>query len=178
MKTKLLILVLLLMSGVIYAQDNTENRVTKTEKASQTEMQYLATENLIDSNAFVLNADFLSNRYGYRRIAEPSLNFIKVDSLQVIIQTGNSFGIGYNGVGGLTVSGRITHWNVDKDVFHKTFMIRMSISSPLGFYDIFMSVNASGQAIATVSGMRGREVIFEGRLGHLHELQTFEGSTI
>ena len=178
MKNKLLILFLVLISNIIYAQDKTGNKVSKADKAAQIEMQYLATENLIDSNAFVLTADFLSNRYGYRRIAEPTLNFIKVDSSEIVIQTGNSFGMGYNGIGGLTVSGRITRWDINKDPVRKTFTIRISISSSLGFYDIFMNVNASGKAIATISGMRGQEVIFEGSLNHLGEFQTYQGTTI
>ena len=178
MKSKLLVIVLLLISNIIYAQNKTGNKVSKADKAAQIEMQYLATENLIDSNAFVLTADFLSNRYGYRRIAEPTLNFIEVDSTDIVIQTGNSFGMGYNGIGGLTVRGRITRWDVNKDPVRKTFTIRMSVSSSLGFYDIFMNVNASGKTIATVSGMRGQEVIFEGSLSHIDEFQTYQGTSI
>ena len=178
MKSKLLVIVLLLISNIIYAQNKTGNKVSKADKAAQIEMQYLATENLIDSNAFVLTADFLSNRYGYRRIAEPTLNFIEIDSSDIVIQTGNSFGMGYNGIGGLTVKGRIMRWDVNKDPVRKTFTIKISVSSSLGFYDIFINVSASGKAIATVSGMRGQEVIFEGNLSHIDEFQTYQGTSI
>ena len=178
MKTKLLIIISLLISGAIYAQEKAKNKETKAEKASRMEMEYLATERIIDSTSFVLTADYLSNQHGYRRIAEPMLNFIEVDSSYAVIQTGNSFGMGYNGVGGLTVSGKISNWNVRKDVLHKSFTIRMSISSPVGFYDIFMNVNASGKAIATLTGITRGELIFEGNLIPLEESRTFEGSHI
>lgn len=178
MKTKLLIITLLLISSANYAQDIAKNKESKTEKAARIEMEYRATERLIDSTAFVLTADFLSNQHGYRRIADPILNFIEVDSSQAIIQTGNSFGMGYNGVGGLTISGKINNWNVSKDPVHKTFMIRMSISSALGFYDVFMSVNASGKTIATLTGTTRGELIFEGSLGPLNQSRTFEGRSL
>jgi hypothetical protein len=178
MKYKLLTLALLLISSPIYAQDNAKNKESKAEKAARIEKEYKATEKLIDSAAFVLTADFLSNQHGYRRIAEPLLNFIEVDSSQCIIQTGNSSGMGYNGVGGLTISGKINTWKVNKDPIHKTFMIRMSISSALGFYDVFMSVNASGKAMATLSGITRGQLIFEGSLCPLKESRTFEGRSL
>jgi len=117
MKSKLLTLTILLISSAIYTRGIAKNKESKAEKAARIESEYTATEKLIDSAAFVLTADFLSNQYGYRRIVEPLLNYIEVDSSQAIIQTGNSFGIGYNGVGGLTISGKINTWNVNKDTF-------------------------------------------------------------
>jgi len=117
MKSKLLTLTILLISSAIYTRSIAKNKESKAEKAARIESEYTATEKLIDSAAFVLTADFLSNQYGYRRIVEPLLNYIEVDSSQAIIQTGNSFGIGYNGVGGLTISGKINTWNVNKDTF-------------------------------------------------------------
>ena len=117
MKSKLLTLTILLISSAIYTRGIAKNKESKAEKAARIESEYRATEKLIDSAAFVLTADFLSNQYGYRRIVEPLLNYIEVDSSQAIIQTGNSSGIGYNGVGGLTISGKINTWNVNKDTF-------------------------------------------------------------
>jgi hypothetical protein len=178
MKSRLLIISLLLISSAIYAQDNAKNKESKAEKASRIETEYRATEKLIDSTSFVLTADFLSNRRGYRRLVVPMLNFIEVDSSQAIIQTGNSSGMGYNGVGGLTISGKITKWNVSKDTVHKTFMIRMSVSSALGFYDVFMNVNSTGKTTATLTGTTRGEIIFEGNLCPLKQSGTFEGSSL
>ena len=178
MKTKLLLAVLLLVSNTFYAQDIKRNKETKAEKASRIETDYRATEGIIDSTSFVLRADYLSNHYGSRKIVEPTLNFIEVDSSEVIIQTGNNLGVGYNGVGGLTLKGKITSWNVKKDYLHKTFMISMGISSSLGYYDLFMNVSTDGRTTARLSGTSRGDLIFEGFIGPLNELRTYQGSAI
>jgi len=178
MKTNLLLAVLLLMSNAFYAQDINRNKETKAEKALRIEKEYRATEGMIDSTSFVLSADYLASLNGFRKMVEPTLNFIEVDSSQVIIQTGNNQGIGYNGVGGLTVRGKIISWDVKKDVRHKTFMISMGISSSLGYYDIFMNVSAAGRTTARLSGTTRGGLIFEGIISPLNETRTFQGSAI
>jgi hypothetical protein len=178
MKTRLIIMISLLISSALCAQEIKNNKESKSEKASRIEKEYMATERLIDSSVFVLSADFLSNQSGYRVMVEPMLNFIKIDSSQVVIQTGNNVGIGYNGVGGLTVQGKITNWIVRKDLLHKSFSIRMSISSSLGYYDVYMNVTASGKAFATLSGNYSGKLMFEGRLFPVKEVRTFQGSNI
>jgi hypothetical protein len=178
MKTKLLLFALVILSSAIYAQDNAKKKDSKAEKALQMEMAYRVTERMIDSTAFVLKAGFLSNRQGYRIMVEPLLNYIEVDSSQAVIQTGNASGIGYNGVGGLTVRGKITNWNVKKDLKHRSFMISMSVSSSLGFYDVFMHVNAVGKTSATLTGITSGALIFDGSLYPLKQSQTFEGRSL
>lgn len=178
MKTKLLLAVLLLISNAFYAQDTKRNKETKAEKASRIETEYRATEGMIDSTSFVLRADYLANHYGYRKIVEPTLNFIEVDSSKVIIQTGNNLGIGYNGVGGLTLRGKIVSWRVTKNDLSKSFMISMGISSSLGYYDVFMNISADGRSSARISGTTRGDLIFEGIMGPLNETMTYQGSTI
>ncbi len=178
MKTRIIILVAFFISGALFAQGTKRNKESKTEKAMRIEKEYKATEQLIDGSVFVLSADFLSNQSGYRVISNPLLNFIKVDSSEAVIQTGRNSGLGYNGVGGLTLQGKITEWIVKKDSSHKSFMIRMSISSALGYYQVFMNVNASGKAVATLSGNYSGKLVFEGSLIPLDKARTFEGSKI
>ena len=178
MKTKLLLAVLLLISNAFYAQDTKGNKETKAEKALRFETEYRATEGMIDSTSFVLRADYLSNHYGFRKIVEPTLNFIEVDSSQVIIQTGNNLGMGYNGVGGLTLRGKVVSWRVTKNDLSKSFMISMGISSSLGYYDVFMNVSADGRASARLSGTTRGDLIFECFMGPLNEARTYQGSAI
>lgn len=178
MKTQILLAVMLLMSNTFYAQDIKRNKETKAEKASRFEAEYRTTEGMIDSASFVLRADYLSNLSGFRRIVEPTLNFIEVDSSQAIIQTGNNFGIGYNGVGGLTLRGKIVSWKVTKNDASKSFMISMGISSSLGYYDVFMNISADGRSTARLSGTTRGDLIFEGLMGPLNETRTYQGSTI
>jgi len=166
------------MPVALYAQETKKNKESKSEKALRIEREYMATEKLIDSSTFILSADFLSNNRGYRVMAEPLLNFIKLDSSQVVVQTGNNSGFGYNGVGGLTIQGKLTEKIVKKDLPHKSFMVRMSISSYLGHYDVFMNITASGKAYATLSGNYRGKLTFEGRLYPLKGARAFQGSNL
>ena len=95
-----------------------------------------------------------------------------------VIQTGSNTRVGYNGVGGVTAAGNIAKWKVMKDDKRKCFVISMSVSTTLGFYDIFINVSASGYASATISGLTAGKLIYQGRLFSFDEARTYQGSTI
>jgi len=54
----------------------------------------------------------------------------------------------------------------------------MSISSAVGFYDVYVSVNTSGKAMATLTGTTRGELTFEGSLCPLKQSRTFEGRSL
>jgi len=54
----------------------------------------------------------------------------------------------------------------------------MSISSAVGFYDVYVSVNTSSKAMATLTGTTRGELTFEGSLCPLKQSRTFEGRSL
>jgi hypothetical protein len=170
MKTfSFLILVFLFASG-LSAQNNSKNNLPskaepKTHKDSARINEYRLTSNLIDSMNFVLQADLMTYGAGQPRISvNKSLNFILVDSLWAVLQTGKNDGMGGNGVGGSTVEGKITSWKVNKDEKHMSFMITMDVSSKTGVYTIFIDIIASGKATARLRTNASSQVIWEGSI--------------
>jgi Domain of unknown function (DUF4251) len=178
MKTHMIIIAALLFMGGLSAQGRNKNKETKEEKAVRIESEYQSMARLIDNKQFILEADFRSNQYGYRVSVSSMINFIKVDSAIAVIQTGSNYRVGVNGVGGLTAEGKISKWEVVKDSKRKSFVIRMNVSTALGFYDIFINVSVQGNASATISGSTSGKLIYSGRLLSLPESRVYQGSTI
>jgi Domain of unknown function (DUF4251) len=183
MKTKILVVLLCLTSLEFSAQDlstsvnglKTEKQLKKEKKEEEKNLQYIATGVLLDSMHFVLEADYLSNYRGQRIMAAPSLNYILIDSIKGIIQTGTNFGTGGNGVGGATAKGTISKWKLTKNENKKTYFIKIDFSTDLGFYTVFMDVSADGRASATMTGISRGSLTFDGKLVPLKRSKVFKG---
>ena len=179
MKKIAIILVIALFFGLssdTSAQGKTRKE-KKRERQEKIEQQYQFTKEVLKGQKFVLEADYLQNKYGTRVPVSSIINFIKVDSGEAVLQIGNPFGRGYNGVGGVTAEGRITSYKMDENDKNNTFDINMSILSSLGNYDIFMNIGADGYASATLTGLRGGKLIYSGEIVHNLKSGIYKGST-
>jgi len=185
MKTLAIIMVALFLASGLSAQGNATNKeVIKTEKQKRKEKrdsvfekEYRELTQIIDSMSFVLEADYLSNQGSYRVVVPSDLNFIMVDSLEAVIQTGSNTRMGYNGVGGVTLEGRITNWKVVKNPKHGSFFITMDVMTNWGFYTVFLDVSANGRATASLSGLRPGKLTWDGWLKPLYNTITYQGTS-
>jgi len=186
MKTiAIIIAVLFLATGLSAQENNSKKEAAKKEQKERREQreaimaqQFKETSAMLNSKRFVLEADFLSNQYGYRSIANSNLNFIMVDSTEAVIQTGNNVGIGYNGVGGITAKGNITRWAVTRNEKKKTISVEINVSTSIGFFQVFMNISASGKTTATLSSNWAGKLIYDGRLVPLDDSYAFKGSSL
>jgi hypothetical protein len=184
MKTLLSFVTALMIISALPAQDTTIVHLSKEElkkkrkeeKAAAKEAEYQSTKAIIDSRYFILEADFLSNQRGNRRFVNSSINFIMIDSLTATVQIGSNYGIGYNGVGGITAEGNIVKWIVEFNDISKSILIKMSMISSLGIYDIFFNISSSGNTTATLSTLRYGRLIFEGKIKPAMESTIYKGS--
>ena len=186
MKTIVIIILGMFLYTGLSAQENTSQteavKSSKSAKKAQREAliqeQFNQTKALINSNQFVLEADYLRNRYGYTKVTNTNLNFIMVDTTNAVIQTGNNTGMGYNGVGGLTASGNITAWKVQMNDRKKTMSVEMNVSTSIGYFNIRMSVLADGKTTATLTGNYAGSLTFSGKLVPLSESYAFKGMSM
>lgn len=180
MKKLVLIFVLALSTSLVFAQETNQNsNLTRKEKRkAELERQYRLTKDMLENRDFVLETDFLQNRYGYRIPVSPNINFVKVDSDQAVIQIGSNFGIGPNGVGGITAKGKITKWDVKQNEKNKTYNVRMFVMTPIGMYDLNFSVRPDGQATARLTGIRGGQLTFDGDMVPTDNSIVYEGWSI
>jgi hypothetical protein len=147
----------------------------KEVKKAQMAVNFYILDSLLNSKSFVLEADYLQNGYGVRVPVLPTLNFIKVDQFNGILQTGSNLGMGYNGVGGVTAEGNIESWKIYKDVKKLYYSLQFSLLTNLGHYDISMTVNSDNKATATITGLGPGRLTWEGHLTTVNNSRVYKG---
>ncbi len=193
MKTRILLITATLIFGNISFISGQDGRASKAdikeqrayEKQKQREAREIEREKNIEMTSqmvklhrFVLEADYLSNKYGTRIPVSRNINFIIVDSTDAVLQTGSAYTVGFNGVGGETVSGRITKFDYGMTGKKKdSFSIRMVVLSPVGVYDITLLINPEGYADASLRGNWSGQLNYHGRLVPLGLSKVYTGHT-
>ena len=164
MKRFVVFFALIVSTSILFAQGNDENAVlTKKEKRNaDLEKVFQQTKTMLENKDFVLQADYLQDRYGNRVLVNSTINFVAVDSTEATIQIGSNFRIGPNGVGGVTAQGNINKWELTEDTKHKAFTLRMNVMTTIGIYDLFINISASGRGTATLTGMSSGRLTFDG----------------
>jgi hypothetical protein len=193
MKKYILILGVLFITVAVYSQEDTVSQVMTKQEQRQLAKEYRqaartadekaakeATELMMQQHKFVLEADYLSGRTGQRYPVSSTLNFIKVDSTEAVLQLGSSSGMGYNGVGGITVDGNITRYEINKKEGKRgtTYNLTLYIMSNLGTYDVQLWISANGQADATVRSTTRGSLSYSGRLVPLDESRVYKGTSL
>lgn len=166
----------LLISVIGISQDNKLTR--QEQKAAKRDKQYLnfqVLDTLLKNRCFVLEADFLENQYGNRRPVLSNINFIMVDSLRAVLQTGSNSNFGFNGVGGTTAEGNISGLKIVKNEKNLSFFLRFTVTSNIGIYDVSMNVSSNATARATISGLSRGKLVYDGRIQTLYNSGVFKG---
>jgi hypothetical protein len=177
------LLITLVLCGGLIAQDQKKVKETKKEisqqkkdeKKAKIESLYKHTDSLLTERRFVLEAQFLRNNRGERINVVSTLNFISIDSLSSVIQVGSTQRFGYNGVGGVTVQGRVINWKLEKNDKAKNFFLVLTIQGNVDIYDINMTIDYTGYATATLNGINTGRLIYEGNLVSLESTTVFKG---
>ncbi len=102
-----------------------------------------------------------------------------LDSLAGTIQLGSANTVGYNGVGGATVDGRITKYEytvVGKK--EDSYSIRLILMSSIGTYDITLMVNSQGYADASIRGNWSGQLNYHGKQVPLTLSRVYKGTPI
>ncbi len=156
-----------------------EHKLTRQElkevKKAQLEANFRALDSLLNAKSFVLEANFLQNQYGDRIIVTPTLNFIKLNADNGILQTGSNWSMGSNFVGGVTAEGAIGKYEVFKDPKRMNFTLQFSLLTNIGHYDVLMTVMADASARATITGLGPGKLTWEGHLETIENSRVFKG---
>ena len=151
----------------------------KAEQAALEEEMKGLVDAMITYQQFVLEADYLSDKYGTRIPVQSNINFIIADSLEGVLQFGSAMTIGYNGVGGSTINGKINNYKYQTIGKKKdSYSVSFSFNSSLGTYDITLMVTSNGNADATVRGNWSGSLSYHGRLVPISLSRIYKGSAI
>lgn len=167
---------LLLVSFNSNSQDIKMTRQEKKEArkiVQYTNFQVL--DSMITGRSFVLEADYLENQYGNRTPVLSTLNFVMVDSSNVVLQTGSNNRMGSNDIGGTTAEGNIQNLKIDKDLKNLSYSLAFSVTTDIGTFDIYMTINSDRYARATISGITPGKLIWFGRVETLSDSHVFKG---
>ncbi len=178
---------LVLLGGIAQAQDGgklsprEQRKLLKEEKQriekEEAARYALLVEEMVTSPAFVLEADMLYDRYGQSLSVQSSINFLLVDTIHGVIQVGSPLYLGQNGVGGITLEGPVSRYEVEKNEKRGTYNISYGVRSTLGNYDVTVSVSSSGRADARVSGNFSGSLRYSGQLVHPANSRVYKGTS-
>ena len=167
----------------IFVYSNSQDvKLSKEEKKGAKRDKEFYSFQVIDSmlknKNFVLEADYLENQYGYRTPVLSAVNFIMVDSLNAVLQTGNDNRMGYNGVGGITAEGKISNMKITKNQKSLSFFLRFTVTTQIGFYDVAMNIYSTNSARAEITGLTSGKLIYDGRIQTLYNSRVYKGRSI
>ncbi|MEN7547073.1 DUF4251 domain-containing protein [Rapidithrix thailandica] len=160
--------------------DYVGKEITKREakEQKQKEMQERKQEMLemLRQKKFALEAHTLYDRYSNSYPMNSATNFISVDSANAVIQFAFDGIVGWNGIGGVTLEGRVNHIEIKELKNSIAVDLRISGASS-GFLTIGMSVMPNGNATSTVRGSFGGRFSFKGQVVSLDKSRVYKGST-
>lgn len=161
----------------------TARKLAREQRKVLEEINAKATNRLVDSlirqHNFVIKADYLGDQIGNRIVVDQKVNFIYVDSSNIVIQYGsiNSVSLGYNGLGGVTTEGNITKFEVSKTGRNNdAYFIEITAVTTMGIFDIFINVSSNGNATATIGGTGRGKLIYYGDMVPVESSRIYKGS--
>ena len=164
MKNTILFLFLLaLFSTQITAQ-------TKEEKKEQKELnaqnEYDAMKKLVDSKSYEFNAIWISTNGKRINISSGSNNItISQDSTKAAMQYfGTVTSISFSGAEGVIFDNKMEGYNVKFDDLKKKIVVSYTVKNRSETYNIFMTINKTGETYTDVYSNNKRSVTYDGNV--------------
>ncbi len=178
-KNIFVILVFMFSFSQMYSQGKKETRKERKEREKKEQAaKFEVAKQLILDSAFVIPADRITLKSGVTGIVQSNINFVKVYKKQGVLQVSptHSSELGLNGLGGFTIKGDITNYEV-KDKGDKIY-VRIYLKD--NFVNAIINISLYGSVSATidVSGMfKGSAFTMYGNINLLGNVNIFEGSS-
>ena len=172
--------------GTVHAQDKLskkeqrqlEKAQKKQEKKKALRQNKEAILEMINNYAFVIEANTIQGNSLYTHQVSNN-NFIMVDGEDFVLQTANNFGFGYNGLGGITITGEILDLEIDEGKGDNAIRITAQVSSSfLGHSTVFMTIGANGNSTARLTDNWGNRIALNGDIYPLEESIVYQGQSL
>ena len=163
------------------AQENKKlSRKEKKElkKQKQAEQKKAILE-LLESKTWVIEAHTVFDRYNQSYQINPTINFVGINGEEGALQLGFDGLIGWNGVGGVTIDGSVTKYEIKEGKESGSPSVNLRFQGRgVGSATINITVNSSGQANARVSGDFGDRITFSGMIKSIEESAVYKGQSL
>ena len=156
----------------------------KERKAAEKAMltaNFYAQDTVLNFKEFILEANYLQGRRGEIVPVRSNINFIRVQDTKGILQTGStndgfSRRANDNGIGGVTIEGNISNYNVKRNTKSLTHNVTFHLISSLGTFYINMNIMPDNTASATITGARSTNLTWKGTLVAPFNSNVFRGN--
>lgn len=168
-----------LNAGMVFGQDTTDqkNKSKKELRKERLQESRKAFATLAENKTLIVEANLLRGKYQQHYQATGD-NFVLIDGDRVVMQTASIWGPGFNGLGGITLQGRVTGYEYDIAEENGPIRIIASVNmSGAGFGTLRINVSADGSASATYQDNWGGRLTFVGTAGDPEQSRVFEGMT-
>lgn len=175
------IVMFLVNTNYIFAQE--EKKLSKKERKELKKQQQIEKKQaimaLLDSKSWVIEAHTVFDRYNQSYQLNPSINFVGIKDDEGALQLGFNGLIGWNGVGGITVDGSVTKYEIKEGKADTGPTVNLRFQGRgIGSATINLTINTSGQATARVSGDFGDRITFSGMIKSLEESNVYKGQSL
>ena len=107
------------------------------------------------------------------------INFVGIKGDEGALQLGFDGLIGWNGVGGVTIDGKVTKYEVKEGKNNSSPTVSLRFQGRgVGSASINVTLNSSGQASARISGDFGDRITFSGIIKSLDESTVYKGQSL
>jgi Domain of unknown function (DUF4251) len=171
----------LLFISSLFAQTNENKKLTKQEKKELKESgRKKAKEGIIsilNEKRWVVEMTRVYSKDGSSFTLDSDINFISVDGNKIVIQLGFDQLNGWNGVGGITLTGTISKYEINegkKDKSPAQVKIRAT-GGTMGTVNIDLSIPTGTDATAYITGNFGENPRLNGYFKSLDKTRIFKG---
>jgi hypothetical protein len=186
MKRIAVIVLAVLITLPAYTQELSKKEQRKLEKELKKEQQAVeaaekakVVDAMVLYQRYVLEANTLRDKRGNSVPVASNINFISADSLTGVIQVGSNLYVGRNGVGGITIEGNISEYKYTRHERSGSYNITYFLRSPVGTYDVMITVYPDGRADATVrSTTWGDQLRYSGYMVPIGISRVYKGMSL
>jgi hypothetical protein len=174
-------LIIVLMSVAAFAQTKAERKEAKKAKKEAKLKEDIASAEvlvaIIESKRFVLEANTLYDKSGQSYNLNSSINFVGFDGESSTIQLAFEQLVGWNGVGGVTLDGKISQIEVKQKEGSASFSVDARVNNKGGgMVTMIFRVSSNGSARVDMSGSFGDRLSFQGNIVPLSNTAVYKGT--
>lgn len=147
----------------------------KEEEARKREEALARFLSIAQDKQWVLEAHTVFEKGGRSFPMNPTTNFVSVIGDETTIQLSFNGIVGWNGVGGITLEGKTTKYEVSESKNGITITMT-AIGSGMGPADLLVTIGSDGNGRATISGNWGQRITFSGNFVASEDSRVYKGT--
>ena len=182
------VLALWVALGHIHAQDQQDQKKLlreqrreerRAQEERQDSLQFSQAFQAINNKAFTLEANQVVFKYGQTAFVSSNTNFVSVNDDQAVVQIAfNIPAAGPNGLGGITVQGSVSGYQVTTDKSGAVHVVMNVIGAAISAAVNITLDSGSNQASVTVNpNFNSNQLTLNGQLVPSSQSTVFQGST-